>query len=245
MPMVKSANQNRLPPYVSHAAWSRFINKITVFLPDIIDNSFFEKELKLAPSTIKKMRTALVFLNLINDDDNKPTEDLQRLHKALQGYGKETQSSVLRDILYSGYSFIFDNTEFNIARATQAQLTKLFENIGARNRQLNDCKSFFLQLAIEADVAISPLLTTRSRVGTGRKSNALKSREQSRIRIKGNSKVTKNELLTNDVAIMQLHPAMLALLKDLAEYGEGWNEDEKAKFKTAFEAVFDIAYPSE
>jgi hypothetical protein len=44
--------------------------------------------------------------------------------------------------------------------------------------------------------------------------------------------------------LSKLHPAILALLKDLADRGTSWDEEEKKKFMKAFEAVFDIVYPN-
>ncbi len=239
--MTTSVNQNRLPPYVSYRSWLKILDRITTFLPGKVDSSFLS-DLEFSVSTAKKMRTALLFLGLI-DGDNVPSEKLQRLHRSLQGFGQETQVVILRDILHTAYPSLFTQ-DFDLERATPGQLRELFERMGVRGRIQRYCISFFLQMAIDAEINISPLLTTRSKLGTGRKSDALKSRERRRKLLTQQSKGTQ---LRGDEGFdwSKLHPAILALLKDLAARGASWDAQEKAKFQKAFEAVFDIAYPND
>ena len=239
--MPTGVNQNRLPPYVSYRSWLKMLDQITRFLPGKIDSSFF-CDLGFSPSTAKKMRTALLFLGLIGDD-NVPREKLQRLHRSLQGFGQETKVVVLGDILRTGYPSLFTQ-DFDLERATAGQLRERFEKMGVRGTIQHYCISFFLQMAIDAEIKISPLLTTRSKLGTGRKSDALKSRERRRTLLTQQSKTTQ---IRGEEGFdwSKLHPAILALLKDLAMRGESWDAEEKAKFKKAFEAVFDIAYPDD
>ena len=150
---------------------------------------------------------------------------------------------VLSDILRTGYPSLFTQ-DLDLERATAGQLRELFEKMGAKGTIQPYCISFFLQMAIDAEIKISPLLTTRSKLGTGRKSDALKSRERKRKLLTQQSKTTQLRV-DEGFDWLKLHPAILALLKDLATRGASWDAEEKTKFKKAFEAVFDIAYPND
>ena len=103
----------------------------------------------------------------------------------------------------------------------------------------------FLHIAHDAEIELSPQFSTRSRLGVGRKSDLLKSRERKRKELPNKQSQGIQPQTDEDFDLSKLHPATLALLKDLAARGASWDAEEKAKFKKAFEAVFDIAYPND
>lgn len=233
--------QERLPPYVSYLTWKKLLDGLEKFLPEVIDSSYYAG-LMFSGSSARKLRTALRFLSLENAS-SVPTDKLKRLVRALRGEGEESKAQILRNILYDAYPSMFTG-DFNIKRAKPGQLAERFEKLGVRGDIQRQCISFFLHMAVEAKEELSQDLAGRSRMGTGRKSDALKSRERKRKLLTQQSKTTQ---LRGDEGFdwLKLHPAILALLKDLATRGASWDAEEKAKFKKAFEAVFDIAYPND
>ena len=239
---METVTQGRMPPYVSYKTWLKMLEGLKIFVPDKIDGSYY-RDLLFSGSSAKKLRTTLLFLGLINED-NDPTASLHRLAKVLQGTSQEDRSEVIRDIVQNAYSFLFVE-DFNLVRATSGQLSDRFEKHGIKGNSQRQCISFFLHIAHAAEIELSPHLSTRSRVGIGRKSDLLKSRESKRKKL--STRQSKNTQLRGDEGFdwSKLHPAILALLKDLAERGASWDAEEKANFKKAFEAVFDIAYPND
>lgn len=230
--------QERIPPYVSYKTWQTLLETLKRFVPEKLDGSYFREAL-FSGSSAKKLRTTLLFLGLINYD-NVPTPTLLRLTRVLQGTSQEEKSFVLRDIVTSAYSFLF-NDDLNLERATSGQLTERFEKFGVKGNTLRQCLSFFLHIAQDADIKLSPHFSTRSKMGIGRKSDLLKTKEKKRNQTQ---QIQSNSLSNADIVdLSTLHPSLSGLIKDLVTNGKTWDEREKEKFKTAFVAVFDIAIP--
>ena len=233
--MAIDERQMRLPPYVSYKSWLKMLDGLTKFVPDEIDSSYY-RELLFSGSSAKKLRTALRFLGLI-DDGNVPTGQLQRLVRALRGVGQEIKTEVLREIMQNAYPSLFTE-DFSLKRATSGQLMERFEKLGVRGDIQRHCISFFLHLAADAELELSPHLAGRSRLGIGRKSIVLKSRERRRK--------AKAELLQQDETTIfdfsKLHPAIVGLIRELPAAGSGW--EQKEQWKKAFEATIDLVYPS-
>jgi hypothetical protein len=99
-------------------------------------------------------------------------------------------------------------------------------------------------MAADAEIELSPRLAGRSRVGVGRKSIVLKSRERRRKEIltdtQGNAQPGKIE----ESNLSELDPALVVILRRLPKLWAEWEVDEKANFIKAFEALLDFVYPS-
>jgi len=169
--MRNKDSQNRLPPYVSYSTWQKLMAGFSTFLPDVIDGSYY-RELRFSGSDTKKLRTALRFLGLV-DGNSVPTEKLWSLVQAIHQESDEIKSNVLRDILCDAYPPLFVN-DFSLKTATVGGLSDHFDEMGARGDVQRQCISFFLHLAAEANIALSPHLAGKSRLGIGRKSVVLK-----------------------------------------------------------------------
>ncbi len=238
--MAIERNQERLPPYVSYKTWSKLIDGLVTFLPDVIDSSYYAG-LLFSGSSAKKLRTALRYLGLISNS-NVPSPQLQSLVRALRGEGQEIKANVLRGILKNAYPSLFTE-DFNVKRVTLGQLEERFGRLGVRGDMQRHCISFFLHLSADAEIELSPHLAGRSRLGIGRKSIVLKSRERRRkATLTGSSEgiqINKSEGIQSE-----LDPALIVLLNRLPGSWGGWGPEEKAKFMKAFEALLDVVYPS-
>jgi hypothetical protein len=172
--LIKS---NRTPPYASYATWQKLIEALKTFLPDQIDSSYY-RPLRLSGSAIKALKGALRYLGLVNEE-NKPTDKLCRLIRAARENDEEKRN-VLRETLGEAYKPLFSD-DFNLQRATPGKLADYLEKAGAKRGQMvQKCATFFLSLASEAQVPLSPALAGKSRLGVGRKSVVLKGRERQR-----------------------------------------------------------------
>ena len=231
----------RLPPYASYSTWQKLMEGFASFTPSVIDDSYY-RELRFSGSDIKKLRTALHYMGLV-DGKNVPSERLTELTHAIRaGRGKE---EVLHRILNETYPTLF-SPDFNLKTATLGALSSRFEEMGARGSVQRYCLSFFLHLATEAQLELSPHLAGRSRLGIGRKSVVIKAKERRRER-KETTALEPAKPVEVPAAVptqlAKLHPAIAGLIRDLPEAGSPWSQ--KAQWKKAFEAILDLVYPSE
>jgi hypothetical protein len=158
---VKSKEQDRLPPYVTYATWCRLLDAFRNHLPGRVDQSYL-RDLGFSDSSILTIRTALYFLNLV-DDRHEPTERLRRLAVA-EGDGHEL---ALREMIEEAYQPVLAG--LNLETATQGLLQERFAKCGATNNVGHKCLSFFLALAKDARIPLSPYLLNKSRIGANQK----------------------------------------------------------------------------
>jgi hypothetical protein len=84
-----------------------------------------------------------------NDEPNKLFEDYVMA-------SDEERKPMLASILRKSYSFLFDTADFDITRATQAQMTDLFRSRGVSGSTLVRAVSLFNAAAKEAGITVSP-----------------------------------------------------------------------------------------
>jgi len=159
--MMKSRNSNRLPPYLTYAAWRRLLQAVQENIPLQFDRSYFS-DLGFSESTALTARGTLLFLDLMSDDSG-PTE---KLVNWVEAEGK-TQTSVLKEIVRVAYQPVLG--DLDVGHATLGQVEECFRRCGAEKNVGHKCLSFFLALAKDAGIALSPNLSNRSRVGAAQK----------------------------------------------------------------------------
>ena len=153
----------RLPPYLTYATWQRLLESLRKHTPSQLDRSYFN-ELGFAMSTILTARSTLFFLGLTNSN-NEPTEPLLRL---VHSEG-ENRKEVLREIIQAAYQPIL--TGIDLEHVTSGQMLRRFQECGAEGDIVRKCLSFFLALAKDAEITLSPSLLSKSRVGAPRKTD--------------------------------------------------------------------------
>ncbi|MCX5998115.1 MAG: hypothetical protein NTU41_00575, partial [Chloroflexi bacterium] len=97
--------------------------------------------------------------------DGNPNDALRGLARA-EGEGRE---ALLGEISLAAYRPILGNVD--LAHATLGQVQECFRKCGADNNVGHKCLSFFLALAKDAGIALSPSLLGRSRVGAVQKTS--------------------------------------------------------------------------
>jgi len=126
-------------------------------LPGRVDRSYL-RDLGFSDSAILTIKTALYFLGLV-DDQHEPTERLQKLAQA-EGDASKT---LLRGMIEEAYHPILAG--LNLETATPDLLQQRFAKYGADNNVGSKCVSFFLALAKDAGISLSPYLLNKSRLG--------------------------------------------------------------------------------
>jgi len=246
--MGKKAKMERLPPYVSYSTWTKLLNGLVNFLPDVVDSSVYS-QLRFSGSDTKKLRTTLRYLNLI-DETGVPSERLHDLVRAYRGEG-ESEATVLLKIMREAYLFLSDGS-LNLRTATWKQLTDRFDAIGATANLQRQCVSFFLHMATEAGLEVSPHLSSRSKTGLGRPSIVRKTRRKQRQKTQqlGPGEETGEipsvrRSRSEAIWTLDIDPTVAGVLRLLPREGERWDRDRKRRFKIALESVLDAVYPDE
>lgn len=126
-------------------------------IPSRIDRSYLS-DLGFSDSSTLTIKAALRFLGLV-DPQHEPTESLRKLAEAVG----ESQQAVLRKLIEESYSPVLAGLD--LQTATMGLLQERFEKYGADNNVGHKCVSFFLALAKDAGIPLSPNLLNKSRIG--------------------------------------------------------------------------------
>jgi hypothetical protein len=144
-----------LPPYVSYRTFWNFLDGLKVAVPARIDRSFWGD--KLSGSTGGQLIAALKYLKLI-DGSGIPT---LRLRQIVFAKGPQ-RTDLLRQLAQEAYPFFL--TALDPASSTYAQLEeKLRENFQIASDVGRKCIKFYIGLAEDAAINLSPFVTRKSK----------------------------------------------------------------------------------
>ncbi len=164
--MVDERSQKHLPLYVSYRTFRNFIDGLQQGpMPARIDRSYWGD--RLSGSTGTQLIGALRFLGLI-DVNGFPTS---RLRTLVSSRG-ENRQNILKETVNEAFGFIMRGS-FDPQTATYAQLQETFHNTFQLTSDVSrKCIKFFVALANDAGMPLSPFITKRLRtehVSTGTK----------------------------------------------------------------------------
>lgn len=213
----KGTEGKSLPPYVPYKTFKNFLEGVRVAMPARIDRSIMGS---LSGAIQSQLISALKYLKLIGPTD-APTDKLARL---VNSEGAEHQK-VLRDIVHTGYSFIFHDG-FELARATPRQIEEQFGNVGATGDTVRKCIAFFIAISKEAGIPLSPHIKSRQR---GPRQSSQRSR-------KSNGETVSSQTNQNDES--KSRPESLGwaqlLLAKFPSFDPAWSPDVQAKWFDSF-----------
>lgn len=152
--MDEALEPKNVPPYLPYKTFKNFLEGLRVAMPARIDRSIMGS---MSGGAQKLLIAALKFLALTTAHD-APTEKLTRL---VNSEGQEWQK-VFRDILTSGYAFVFKDG-FDLMRSTPRHLDEQFETTGISGDTVRKCVAFFIAAAKDADIKLSPHITKAKR----------------------------------------------------------------------------------
>jgi hypothetical protein len=222
--MVIEKGRKHLPPYVSYRTFHNFIERLQEQMPSRIDRSYWGDI--LSGSTGIQLMAALRFLNLV-DANGKP---LERLRLLVSARG-EQRAQLLRIIAYDAFSFVLESS-LDLESATYAQLVEVFHS----TFQLTDdvsrkCVKFFIALANDAGMPISPFITKRTRATHTTSGTKVMSK-------KSGNRTSRNSLIPQAEDEIPNHSTWNSLLlSKFPNFDPSWSDDLKLKWFTAFDEL--------
>lgn len=221
--MVSDNSRKNLPPYVSYRTFCNFLAGLQQQVPSRIDRSFWGD--MFSGSTGTQLVAALRFLGLI-DVNGKPTLRL----KSLASSTGETRAKLLREITTETYSFAL-NGPLEVQNATYAQLAEVFNS---SFQQADDvrrkCIKFFISIASDAGIPLSPFITKKSRM-THTSSSTKSAIKKSGIR------TNRNIQIPSDIPKTPDGPWYEILLGKFPAFDPAWNDEVKLKWFAAFDEL--------
>jgi hypothetical protein len=215
-------SRRRLPPYVSYHTFQTFIEDLQP-IPARFDRSFWGK--RFSGTTRSQLTAALLFLGLINIS-GIPTNRLKLLADAKD----IKKTDILKQTCMEGFDFLF-NGSFDPQTATPAQLQQVFHN----NFQISSsvsrkCIKFFVDMANEAEITLSPFITKQYRAysGTSAKTSVKKV----------GAKTVRNTLVPQNVdEIPERASWDKLLLNKFPSFDPSWPDEVKLKWFSAFDEL--------
>jgi hypothetical protein len=222
--LVNEKGRKHLPPYVSYRTFRNFLDRLQQRLPSRIDRSYWGELYSGSSGT--QLMAALRFLGLI-DANGKPLERLRTM-AAAKG---EQRAALLRDMASDAFKFVL-NGQIDLESATYAQLQEVFHSTFQITEDVSrKCVKFFIALAGEAGVSISPFITRRTRnvhAASGTKPTGKKPLK----RTNRNGQVPQ---------VMEELPAFSSwhnmLLSKFPNFDPSWNDEIKQKWFAAFDEL--------
>ncbi len=224
--MVTDGSQKRLPPYVSYRTFRNFVDGLQQGIPARIDRSYWGDN--LSGSTGTQLVSTLRFLGLV-DRDSLPTSRLKMLV-----FAKGAQrSEALRQIAGEAFGFVLQGS-FDCQTATYGQLEETFRNTHQLTSDVvRKCTKFFIGLANDAGIPLSPYILKRSK--TIHASTSPKTVKTSRKVYKGtnrNSVIPENaELIPDRISWDKI------LITKFPTFDPTWTDEIKLKWFDGFDQL--------
>ena len=240
--MYLNLGPKKAPPYASHKSWETFLDRIrsdVMPLPQRLDKSVWGR-MSFSGSTESALKGALVFLNLATPNTYEPTDEFIRL---MESDSDQERRRVMSRIVLRAYSDLIDGIE--LARSTRGDVLDAFKSAGSGPETAEKAVSFFVGLALDAEIPLHTQLSTKPKTTRRRKKFSGR---------KGQSELTNENLKTDMLAqfgslgvdglnrLQGIHPAITGLLGELPNSDDPWSQEAMESFLTAFEAVVRLVY---
>lgn len=210
--MASTDTDKTLPPYLSYKTFATFVDGLKVGIPARIDRSVLKT---LSGANQSWLMGALRYLKLISDD-GAPTD---RLRQLVSSDGADHQKR-LQEVAKGAYGFLFRDG-FHLQTATPRQLDEAFGKTGPTGDTIRRCVTFFVALAKDANLPLSPHIEKTTRA----------SRAPRRRRQNG----TPGQNSENQERRDTTKPLTELLLDKFPQFDPSWPDDVKTKWFAAFE----------
>ncbi len=204
-----------LPPYLSYKTFATFIEGLKVGMPARIDRSVMKT---LSGANQSWLMGALRYLKLISDD-GIPTD---RLRQLANSEGADRQKR-LQEVARSAYAFLFRDG-FHLQTVTPRQLDEAFGNAGPRGDTIRRCVTFFVALAKDAGLPLSPHIQKATRA----------SRATPRRRRINGTPAQGTDIQEQPTKTDAAKPLTELLLDKFPAFDPAWPDEVKTKWFTAF-----------
>ncbi len=222
--MVNDKSQRGLPPYVSYRTFWNFIDGLQQGIPARLDRSYWGE--KFSGSTGTQLMSALRFLGLLDASD-APTS---RLRQLVSAKGQQ-RTELLRQITSEAFVFLQEGS-LDPKIATYAQLQEVFRDAFQSTDDVRrKCITFFVVLASDAGISLSPSITKRFRLrrtSTGTKT----------ITRKTSVRTNRNPIIPQSLEEIPVQtPWDKMLLTKFPNFDPTWSDEFKLKWFVAFDEL--------
>ena len=243
--MYLNMGPRKPPPYVSYKSWETFLDRIrsdVMPLPQRLDKSVWGR-MNFSGSTESALKGALVFLNLATPTSYEPTDEFINL---MDAENDQERRRFMSRIVLRAYSDLIDGIE--LSRSTRGDVLETFKRAGSGPETAEKAVSFFVGLALNAEIPLHTQLSTKPKTQRRRKRFSAP---------KGQARLASENATTNTAQrsgvlgldginnIEDIHPAIMGLLGELPKGESNWNKDGLESFLKAFEAVIRLVYESD
>ncbi|MCL1885623.1 MAG: DUF5343 domain-containing protein [Dehalococcoidia bacterium] len=220
--MLSNPSKKLLPPYVSYRTFLNFIEGLEQTIPARIDRSYWGE--RLSGSTGAQLVAALRFLDLV-DVSGFPTLKLRQL----VGSREDQRAEILKQITLESYSFFFES-QVDPQSATYAQMEEAFhDNYQIANDVARKCIKFFIGLAGNSGMKISPFVTKKNR--TSRPTASAKKSSKIQTKNAGTEIPISSATVPNGISLDKL------LIDKFPGFDPSWPDDVKIKWFAAFDEL--------
>jgi hypothetical protein len=240
--MYLNIGPKKAPPYASHKSWETFLDRIrsdVMPLPQRLDKSVWGR-MNFSGSTESALKGALVFLNLATPNIYEPTDEFITL---MESDNDQERRRFMSRIILHAYSDLIDGIE--LARSTRGDVLDAFKSAGSGPETAEKAVSFFVGLALDAEIPLHTQLSTKPKTARRRKKFSGR---------KGQNQLAGENLKTDILAqfgslgvdglnrLQGIHPAIIGLLGELPDPDDSWSQEAMVSFLKAFEAVVRLVY---
>lgn len=224
------------PPYAAYSTHLKMLERLRRHsMPDDLRSST-ELQESLANSTFAQTLRAWRFLGLV-DDQERPTDTLTQL---IHASGEEYQT-ILRNILETSYSFVYDldvDEPSTVMVQSWDELHRRFELQGATGSTVRRSISFFVNLAADAGIQIPDEVASALKDGQSMLGSS-PSRKESVV---GGSDHPAAVVPKGDMAqanVRSSSPGEMLLAK-LPAFDPSWSSEERSAWLHSFDLVASI-----
>lgn len=216
--------RKHLPPYVSYRTFRNFLDGLQQGIPARIDRSYWGD--RWSGSTGSQLVVALRFLGLV-DGNGVPTNRLKQLVLA-----RDIQrTEILRQMATEAFAFILQSS-LDPQTATYSQIEELLHDTYQVTPDVSrKCIKFFVGLASDAEITLSPFIIKKSRVRTT-SMGTRRTSSKGVVRTKVDSSVLKNG------PEMPVQGSLdKILLSKFPAFDPNWTDEVKMKWFDAFDTL--------
>jgi len=206
-----------VPPYAPYRSFRNYLESLKQGIPSQIDRSVMRN---MSGALQSQISATMRYLGLIGASGH-PTDRLARI---VNSEGNE-RTAILQDIAKASYPFLFQ--KFDLKTATPNMLANMFSDMNASGGTVGKCMTFFIALAKEAQIPLSPHLLVMRGNKTGR-SRRTKQEPQT---AKNGSSAPEQSLQSAELASV---PFPQMLLSKFPSFDPSWSDEVKSKWFDGF-----------
>lgn len=227
---VTSGGRAKVPPYAPYSAMKEFLERIKTISPPRIDIGFLQTY-GLAPKSEWALISALKYLNII-DSEGIPTDKF----RLLQTRGEELKRN-LGDTIREAYSELLNVVD--LETATPEIIHNYFLAQGVKAGVAGKCTGFFISIAREAGMALSPELESPVRAPKGKPPVTVRAPKRKALKLQRETAEEKEKPIVEAGRELTLLEAKSRLLERLPAFDSNWDSEAIKEVISGFHTLID------